>query len=159
MIHIVDTNPEYSFGVSHIMMKLLSNAITDLAFASDDSTLAIGCGDKAVRLVDMQTQKVKTVFENHTGCIKQVRFRPGDDNIIASCCRDGIVNLWDARCKGDSRPVITDLTHGDTSLGGSTVRLQYRVERQVNPVRSWRRAHSDRLNLAMLYNGTSAPFR
>lgn len=127
------------------MIKALDNAITDVVFSADDMTLALACGDKTMRLIDMQTQKTKMVFENHLGCVKQVRYRPGDENVLATSCREGIVNLWDTRCKGEMRPIMTQFVQGDTRYGAHGIDQDYRVEFQTNPMRSWPGAHSDRL--------------
>jgi WD40 repeat protein len=150
MIHLVDTAEDAAFDRCHIMISVLDNAVTDIAFSSDDSHLAVGCGDKSMRLIDMQTQKTKMVFQDHWGCIKQVRFRPGDDNVIATCCRDGIINLWDTRCKGEMRPVVSGICHGDIKFGSPSVSLEYKAEFQLTPHRTWRGAHSDRLNMSLL---------
>lgn len=93
------------------------NAIMDMHFSSDDSTLATCGGDQTARLTDMRTQQVKSVFSLHTASLKQVRFQPGDDSIIASCSRDGLVALWDVRCSPSSRlieTIITNPTDGTT---------------------------------------------
>lgn len=152
-IHIIDSDKSSAFEECHIMMRPLENAVTDLEFSADDSMLAIGCGDKSMRLIDMQSQRVKMVFKDHWGCIKQVRFRPGDPHVIATCCREGIVNLWDSRCRGEMRPVFTEIVHGDTRLGATSVKVEYKAEYQSNPNRSWPRAHSDRLNMKLLNDG------
>jgi WD40 repeat protein len=144
-LHIVDTAEGSSFEKCHIMIKALENAITDVVFSSDDMTLALACGDKSMRLIDMQTQKTKMIFENHLGCVKQVRYRPGDEHVLATSCREGIVNLWDTRCKGETRPIMTQFVQGDTRYGSKSVDQEYKVEVQTNPMRSWPGAHADRL--------------
>jgi WD40 repeat protein len=154
-VRIIDTDMSARFKKCHIIFQPLQNAITDMAFSSDDSTLVAGCGDKSIRLIDMQSQKVKMVFTDHRGCIKQVRFRPGDDHMIASCCREGIVNLWDSRCRGEQRPVFSNVATGDTRDGIDYTRFDYKAEHLFDPIRSWPRAHSDRLNMGLL-NGPNA---
>jgi len=83
------------------------NAIMDLQFSEDDMTLATCGGDQTARLTDMRTQQVTAVFQLHTSSLKQVRFQPGDNNVIAGCSRDGMVTLWDIRCSGSDQPAST----------------------------------------------------
>jgi WD40 repeat protein len=40
------------------------------------------------------------VLAKHKSSVKQVRFQPGDDKIVATSSRDGAVQIWDLRCKG-----------------------------------------------------------
>jgi WD40 repeat protein len=155
-VALVDTDPSAPFNKSHLLLRLLQNAITDLSFSPNDNRLVVGCGDKTVRLVDMQTQKTLTMFSGHTGCLKQVRFQPTDDNIIASSCREGIVNLWDARCRGESKPVWTQVAPGDPRDGAQLQTHEYRAECQTEPIRRWERAHSDRLNMIRMNEGPKA---
>lgn len=77
----------------------------DLAFSDDDSLLATGSGDQHCRVIDMMTQKTLRTLSGHSSSIKQVRFQPESRNsILASCSRDGNVNIWDLRTKSVDRP-------------------------------------------------------
>jgi WD40 repeat protein len=153
-IHLVDTDKESNFDKCHLMIHPLENAVTDVDFSEDDSTLAIGCGDKTMKLIDMQTQKIKMSFNAHWGCIKQVRFRPGDPHVIATCCREGIVNLWDSRCRGEMQSVHSEIVHGDARFTTTTgLHYEYKASHITDPHRSWPRAHSDRLNIRLINDG------
>jgi WD40 repeat protein len=72
----------------------------DLQFSSDDAYLAAGSGDQTAQIVDVRTQQTVSVLAKHKSSVKQVRFQPGDDKIVATSSRDGAVQIWDLRCKG-----------------------------------------------------------
>ena len=97
-IRLVDTSPESDFTRTHINLRVHRNAVMDLAFSSDDFLLATASGDQTSRIVDMHTQQVLCVLSGHGSSVKQVRFRPNDDNIITTSSRDGTVQIWDLRC-------------------------------------------------------------
>lgn len=72
----------------------------DVQFSSDDMYLAAGSGDQTAQIVDVRTQQTLAVLAKHKSSVKQVRFQPGDDKIVATSSRDGAVQIWDLRCKG-----------------------------------------------------------
>lgn len=79
----------------------------DMSFSSDDSLLATASGDQTALVIDMQTRKTLMCLSNHSASVKEVHFQPGsNDNVIATCSRDGTVSLWDLRCKGAERPSL-----------------------------------------------------
>jgi WD40 repeat protein len=107
----------------------------DLQFSSDDTYLAAGSGDQTAQIVDVRTQQTLSVLAKHKSSVKQVRFQPGDDKIVATSSRDGAVQIWDLRCKGGHMSVhsawgsdapyasvIRTLSsaHADGSLASST---------------------------------------
>jgi WD40 repeat protein len=98
-IHLLDS--EGDFSKSHLSWKAHSNAIMDLQFSSDDTYLAAGSGDQTAQIVDVRTQQTLAVLAKHKSSVKQVRFQPGDDKIVATSSRDGAVQIWDLRCKGN----------------------------------------------------------
>lgn len=98
-IHLLDS--EGDFSKSHLSWKAHSNAIMDLQFSSDDAYLASGSGDQTAQIVDVRTQQTLAVLAKHKSSVKQVRFQPGDDKIVATSSRDGAVQIWDLRCKGN----------------------------------------------------------
>jgi WD40 repeat protein len=77
----------------------------DLQFSSDDSYLAAGSGDQTAQIVDVRTQQTLSILAKHKSSVKQVRFQPGDDKIVATSSRDGAVQIWDLRCKGGQMSV------------------------------------------------------
>ncbi|KAI8932022.1 hypothetical protein NX059_010916 [Plenodomus lindquistii] len=97
-IHLLDS--EGDFSKAHVTWKAHSNAIMDVQFSSDDMYLAAGSGDQTAQIVDVRTQQTLSVLAKHKSSVKQVRFQPGDDKIVATSSRDGAVQVWDLRCKG-----------------------------------------------------------
>lgn len=98
-IHLQDS--EGDFSKPHLSWKAHSNAIMDVQFSSDDLYLAAGSGDQTAQIVDVRTQQTLAVLAKHKSSVKQVRFQPGDDKIVATSSRDGAVQIWDLRCKGN----------------------------------------------------------
>ena len=97
-IHLVDS--EGDFSKAHISWQAHFNAVMDVQFSSDDSYLAAGSGDQTAQIIDVRTQQTLSVLAKHKSSVKQVRFQPGDDKIVATSSRDGAVQIWDLRCKG-----------------------------------------------------------
>ncbi|KAF1847167.1 WD repeat-containing protein-like protein [Cucurbitaria berberidis CBS 394.84] len=97
-IHLLDSDGDFSRA--HVSWRAHSNAVMDLQFSSDDTYLAAGSGDQTAQIVDVRTQKTLAVLAKHKSSVKQVRFQPGDDKIVATSSRDGAVQIWDLRCKG-----------------------------------------------------------
>lgn len=102
-VHLVDS--EGDFSKAHVSWKAHSNAIMDVQFSSDDSYLAAGSGDQTAQIVDVRSQQTLAVLAKHKSSVKQVRFQPGDDKIVATSSRDGAVQIWDLRCKGGQMSV------------------------------------------------------
>ena len=88
------------FTRAHVSWQAHTNAIMDVQFSSDDSYLATGSGDQTAQIIDVRTQQCVSVLARHKSSVKQVRFQPGDDKIVATSSRDGAVQIWDLRCKG-----------------------------------------------------------
>lgn len=98
--HVTD-----GFSKAYLTFKVHENAIMDLEFSEDDRLLATGSGDQTCRVVDMLTQQTIHTLAGHSSSIKQVRFQPGSkNNLVASCSRDGNINIWDLRIRGVDRP-------------------------------------------------------
>ena len=54
----------------------------------------------------MSTQTTLAILDQHSASLKQVRFQPGSNSnsVLATSSRDGCVQIWDLRCKGNSGP-------------------------------------------------------
>ena len=77
----------------------------DLDFSDDDRLLATGSGDQTCRVIDMITQKTISTLSGHSSSVKRIHFQPESRNsILASCSRDGNVNIWDLRTRNVDRP-------------------------------------------------------
>lgn len=99
---VVVFNSSLGIQQSHPSMELKShnNAVMDLTFSSDDSILATASGDQGTHIIDIRTSKPRCALSGHSASVKQVRFQPGNDNVLATSSRDGSVQLWDLRCRG-----------------------------------------------------------
>lgn len=105
----------------------------------------------------MRTQQTRYIMAGHMSSVKQVRFQPGNDSILATSSRDGSVQLWDLRCRGSDAPIKklhVDLD-GDASTGSTS------TERKVIYAQSCisiREAHgSTPQNRANLFGAKPAP--
>ena len=114
-------------------LQVHRNAIMDAQFSSDDSRLVTGSGDQSAVVVDVQTTVRLHVLARHSASVKQVRFQPGDDNILATSSRDGTVHIWDLRCS-DSKAVKAIWGAGAPYAGSTRAlrRAHAEVERSPN---------------------------
>lgn len=101
-VHLLDAHDDApsSFAKAHIAWRAHSNAIMDVQFSSDDMYIATASGDQTAQIIDARTQQCVSVLARHKSSVKQVRFQPDDDKIVATSSRDGAVQIWDLRCKG-----------------------------------------------------------
>ena len=98
---------ERGFSSAYLRFRPHVNSIMDLEFSSDDLLLATASGDQSCLIIDMTTQRATHCLSNHVSSVKQVQFQPGSNNkVLATCSRDGNVNIWDLRCKGVERPAL-----------------------------------------------------
>ncbi|KAE8147614.1 WD domain protein [Aspergillus avenaceus] len=95
------------FSKAYLSFRPHMNAIMDLEFSSDDMLLATASGDQTALIIDMATQKPVYCLSNHVSSVKRVQFQPSANNkVLATCSRDGNVNIWDLRCKGFEKPSL-----------------------------------------------------
>ena len=155
-VQLVDTQDDTSFNRALLTFKPHDNAIIDMEFSSDDSVLATASGDQTARLIDMRTQQTTAVLSNHISSVKQVRFQPGDENVMATCGRDGIVNIWDLRCSHDKRMVM-DITYPTDapSIQANQIRSQHTADYYSDPLIPIKKAHMDRHALTVMNNNGS----
>ena len=93
------------FKKPYLCFKPHHNAVMDMTFSDDDSLLATAAGDQTSNVIDMQTQRTVYCLSGHTSSLKGVRFQPGSSNkVIATCSRDGNINIWDLRCHAADGP-------------------------------------------------------
>ena len=119
-VHLLDSakGDQTPFSSSILSLHSHNNAVMDVVFSSDDLRLATASGDQTAKIVDVRSQKDLFVLARHTSSLKQIRFQPGNDNVVATCGRDGSVQLWDLRCSSrnaSSRAALeTSARHADT---------------------------------------------
>jgi WD40 repeat protein len=70
-------------------------AVASLAFAADGKTLAVGCYDAVIRLIDRNTGKEIRALEGHGSVPYSIAFS-ADGRILASGSFDKTVRLWEA---------------------------------------------------------------
>ncbi|QKX57934.1 uncharacterized protein TRUGW13939_05054 [Talaromyces rugulosus] len=108
-IRLLDSAKDVKNGFSnaHLSFRAHGNSILNLEFSSDDLLLATAAGDQTTLIIDIQTQKPIHCLSNHTASVKHVQFQPGSNNrMVATCSRDGTVNIWDLRCRGYEMPSL-----------------------------------------------------
>lgn len=107
-VTLIDTAPDARSNPHLQFQPHVGNAIMDMTFSSNDLLLATASGDQTAQVVDMRTQSTIFALSKHMSSVKQIRFQPGNDNIIATSGRDGTVQLWDLRCSGagGTRPLL-----------------------------------------------------
>ncbi|PWY72231.1 WD40 repeat-like protein [Aspergillus sclerotioniger CBS 115572] len=108
-IRLLDSAKDDKSGFSraYLTFRPHTNSIMDLEFSSDDMLLATASGDQTALVIDMATQTPVYCLSNHVSSVKRVQFQPAANNkVLATCSRDGNVNIWDLRCKGFDRPSL-----------------------------------------------------
>ncbi|KLJ13796.1 hypothetical protein EMPG_11295 [Blastomyces silverae] len=100
-------NEKPGFSKTYLSFQPHTNSIMDLEFSSDDMLLATASGDQTCRIIDMPTQTPIYCLSKHTSSVKRVQFQPAsNNNVVATCSRDGSVNIWDLRYKAFERPAM-----------------------------------------------------
>ncbi|KAJ5121614.1 uncharacterized protein N7515_009575 [Penicillium bovifimosum] len=108
-IRLLDSSVDVDAGFTdaYLGFRPHMNSIMDLEFSSDDMLLATASGDQTSLIIDMTTQRPIHCLSNHSSSVKRVQFQPASNNkVLATCSRDGNVNIWDLRCKGFERPAL-----------------------------------------------------
>lgn len=113
----MDSSP--GFDSTYISIEPHRNAVMDLCFSSDDLLLASASGDQTASIIDVRAQKVLYVLDGHRSSVKKVAFQPQNDDVIATCSRDGSIDVWDLRCSSGSSQIAHDSKSSDASGRGS----------------------------------------
>ncbi|KPI39197.1 Cell division cycle protein cdt2 [Cyphellophora attinorum] len=98
-VRLIDTakDHQHEFSKTYLVLKPHDNAIMDLEFSQDDHYLATASGDQTCQIIDVPAQKSIWTLSSHSCSVKKVQFQPDNPNILASCARDGTINIWDTR--------------------------------------------------------------
>lgn len=115
----------------------------DIAFSSDDFLFATASGDQTARVIDMRTQQTRYIMTGHISSVKQVRFQPGNDSILATSSRDGSVQIWDLRCRGSDAPAKEFRVALDPSEKATGPMARHQQVIYANTCISIRDAHSN----------------
>ncbi|KAI6517900.1 hypothetical protein MCOR10_007159 [Pyricularia oryzae] len=101
-VRLLDTETpgDDGFKKCHLRWTAHGNAVTDVALSSDDLRAATASADRSGIVWDMMTQKPLALLDCGSSA-KSIRFQPGQgvSNVVATSTRDGIVQIWDLRCK------------------------------------------------------------
>ncbi|KAI9713132.1 MAG: hypothetical protein M1820_001117 [Bogoriella megaspora] len=148
-VRLVDSSKdvEDGFNKAHLSFRTHSNAIMDLSFAPDDMRLATASGDQSAMIIDMVTQSPIYEMARHSSSVKQVKFQPGQDRIVATCGRDGNILLWDTRCS-DLLPVIVQPSLSGDQNPLSSAPSDGELRPHAKLVKSIPNAHAQRAPLA-----------
>jgi len=71
------------------------DGVTSVAFSPDSRRIVSGSSDHAVRIWDMETEKLVGLFRGHTDGITSITFS-SDGRCIVSGSYDQTVQIWDA---------------------------------------------------------------
>ncbi|KAK7559466.1 Lethal(2)denticleless protein [Phyllosticta citricarpa] len=121
-----DSKPPFS--QAHVKFRPHSNAVMDIAFSSDDYSLATASGDQTGHVIDVRTQQTTYVMggqNGHQSSVKQVCYQPDNDNVLATSSRDGTVRLWDLRCSGTDGVIRALHTNFDGQASNNLHRVTY----------------------------------
>jgi WD40 repeat protein len=148
-ILINQTNSDATFSTPYLYIDAHTNAVMDLDISEDDSMIASASGDKLAMIIDVRTRRPKAKFEfdQDGGTVKQIRFQPGNPNVVATTCREGFINIWDMRCHGKLRSDVKDVPAPEKAgpLELSNDRTAYSA--YTMPFLSIANAHGDRSSL------------
>ncbi|EGC41714.1 WD40 repeat-containing protein [Histoplasma capsulatum var. duboisii H88] len=131
------------FSKTYLSFQPHTNSIMDLEFSSDDRLLATASGDQTSRIIDMTTQTQIYCLSKHTSSVKRVQFQPAsNNNVVATCSRDGSVNIWDLRYKAFEKPAMQlrcSLTSDADDSARASTKMKYpQVSNSIWP------AHAER---------------
>ncbi|PGH13264.1 hypothetical protein AJ80_06373 [Polytolypa hystricis UAMH7299] len=135
---------ELGFSQAYLSFQPHTNSIMDMEFSSNDKLLATASGDQTCRIIDMPTQTPIYCLSKHSSSVKRVQFQPAsNDNVVATCSRDGNVNIWDLRYKAFAKPALqlhcSLNSDTDDATRLSTLRMKY-----PQPSNSILAAHSEK---------------
>ena len=68
--------------------------VESVSYSSDGHTLAIGCSNGTVAVLDVATGIVKKQYTGHRLAVTQVAFN-ADNTLLTSRSKDGVMYLWD----------------------------------------------------------------
>lgn len=100
MVRVGDSSTESSvFGYSP---QHHGNAIFDISTSSDDQFLA-SSSSTSIKIYDsIENKIIREEFSEYRGSVKQIRFHPDNNNILAFSTRTGEIEIRDLRLKGPS---------------------------------------------------------
>ena len=93
-------------SVDRAAMKDPNNMTYSVAFSPDGKTLALGCYNGLIRVLDVTTGKKIAALTGHTAPVRSLAFSP-DGTTLASASNDSTVKLWGAENETASPAVLS----------------------------------------------------
>jgi WD40 repeat protein len=108
IVRLIDASDDHSqtFNETYLALKPHDNAVMDLEFSHDDQLLATTSGDQTCQIIDVPSQRSKWALSGHSASVKKIQFQPESTNMLATCARDGSINIWDTRINPCDVPQI-----------------------------------------------------
>ncbi|MBW4613148.1 MAG: WD40 repeat domain-containing protein [Desmonostoc vinosum HA7617-LM4] len=100
-----------------------TDAIWSAAISKDGKTLASGSKDRTIKILNLETSKVKATLRGHTGTIKSLALT-NNDQILVSSSSDGTIKIWNLQTNQLMRTVSECFTPIDSvavSPDGNTI--------------------------------------
>ena len=91
-----------------------SDAVLCIAFSPDGRLLASGSADRAVRLFELDSQRLVQAFDGHAQHLLGLGWR-ADGRLLASASGDGVVKVWDVE-RGEIHKSLPAFAAAATSL-------------------------------------------
>ncbi|KAJ9152862.1 hypothetical protein P3X46_026374 [Hevea brasiliensis] len=92
------------------------NAIFDICWIKEDTSILTASGDQTIKVWDAQEEKCTGVLMGHTGSIKSMYPHPANSDLLVSGSRDGSFAIWDLRCKVASKSRCSEACITSTAM-------------------------------------------
>jgi len=80
---------------SAVLLRGALQSVVDVAFSADDAAVLAGSADRALRLWDVASGRVKHTFTGHSDKVCALAFNPLDPTRAASVANDRCIKVWD----------------------------------------------------------------
>jgi WD40 repeat protein/serine/threonine protein kinase len=95
----------YSVAGDLVAQQFFVDGCLSMAFSPDGTRLALGQGERMIRILDASTLATLRVLHGHAGAVTAVAFSP-DGAYLASSSSDGTTRIWDS-FSGETLRVLT----------------------------------------------------
>ncbi|KDR83394.1 hypothetical protein GALMADRAFT_235500 [Galerina marginata CBS 339.88] len=104
-VHILNTSKRNDWDPEppRTTIQPHNNAVFDIKWNTDDSSLATCSGDQSTRISCPKTGQITHVLRGHTSTVKCMAWDPSNASLLATGGRDGAICLWDLRVGEQSR--------------------------------------------------------
>lgn len=98
----------------------VNNMTYCVTFSPDGRTLAQGCNNGLIRLMDVASRSKRAAFLAHTALVRCLAFSP-DGHTLASASNDGTVRLWDLAAAAGASSAARATDPAELSYSGTVV--------------------------------------